>query len=253
MPTRMKTRVSRFAGQRVVHLIVAKFIFAASSPTGSFPGPLTLENSDSGREVVDPPGGLERRDNDAGRGYEIVGESVVEVALYKGEKKNNGKYVSIISAHISDPGDDTHLKLENVLDGVKLLLVAIPGIALAIDSIEYCLELVDRGSHAMFGCEPPRATSPEYFVFPRRGSEIHTWPTSRGWLMDSPGRELLERFLLVLGTHASRGAEAAGGEQSRHDQSGSGSQRLGAGDHVGAEEGAASSDSDDGGRHWVES
>ena len=41
----------------------------------------TLEYPDGGREVVDAPGGSEGSDDDAGRGHEIVGESVVEVTL----------------------------------------------------------------------------------------------------------------------------------------------------------------------------
>lgn len=41
----------------------------------------TLENSDGGSEVVDPSGGTESSSDDSGRGDEIVGESVVEVAL----------------------------------------------------------------------------------------------------------------------------------------------------------------------------
>jgi hypothetical protein len=41
----------------------------------------TLEYPDGGREVVDAPGGSESGDDDAGRRHEIVGESVVEVAL----------------------------------------------------------------------------------------------------------------------------------------------------------------------------
>ena len=41
----------------------------------------TLENADGGGKVVDPPGGLEGSGDDGGRGDEIVGEGVVEVAL----------------------------------------------------------------------------------------------------------------------------------------------------------------------------
>jgi len=41
----------------------------------------TLEYPDGGREVVDAPGGSEGSDDNAGRGHEIVGEGVVEVAL----------------------------------------------------------------------------------------------------------------------------------------------------------------------------
>lgn len=41
----------------------------------------TLEDAHGGREVVDPPGGPERGRADGGRGDQIVGEGVVQVAL----------------------------------------------------------------------------------------------------------------------------------------------------------------------------
>lgn len=41
----------------------------------------TLENSDGGREVVDPSGGLEGGNDDRWRGNKIVCESVVQVSL----------------------------------------------------------------------------------------------------------------------------------------------------------------------------
>jgi hypothetical protein len=42
----------------------------------------TLENANGGREVVDPPGGPESSGEDGGGGNEIVGEGVVQVALW---------------------------------------------------------------------------------------------------------------------------------------------------------------------------
>lgn len=42
----------------------------------------TLEDADSGGEVVDSPGGAESSGEDGGRGDKIVGEGVVEVALW---------------------------------------------------------------------------------------------------------------------------------------------------------------------------
>lgn len=47
--------------------------------TGS--GSLTLEDADSGREVVDAAGSLESGGENGGGGDEIVSESVVQVAL----------------------------------------------------------------------------------------------------------------------------------------------------------------------------
>ena len=44
-------------------------------------GPLTLEDADSGGEVVDAAGSLESGSENGGGGDEIVGESVVQVAL----------------------------------------------------------------------------------------------------------------------------------------------------------------------------
>ena len=43
----------------------------------------TFENADSSSKVVDSPGGLEGGGDDGGRGDEVVGEGVVEVALEK--------------------------------------------------------------------------------------------------------------------------------------------------------------------------
>ena len=48
---------------------------------GGLEGQITFENADGGREVVDPPCGLQGSDNNGGGGDEIVGEGVVEVAL----------------------------------------------------------------------------------------------------------------------------------------------------------------------------
>lgn len=45
----------------------------------------TLKDADGGREVVDPPSGAESGGEDGGGGDEIVGESVVQVALWGGE------------------------------------------------------------------------------------------------------------------------------------------------------------------------
>jgi hypothetical protein len=42
----------------------------------------TLEDADGGREVVDTAGGFQGGGDDLGRGDEIVGEGVVEVALW---------------------------------------------------------------------------------------------------------------------------------------------------------------------------
>ena len=44
-------------------------------------GGRTFENPDSGRVIVDSPRRSQGRGDDGGRGNEIVGESVVEVAL----------------------------------------------------------------------------------------------------------------------------------------------------------------------------
>jgi hypothetical protein len=41
----------------------------------------TLEDANGSGEVVHPPGGLQGSDENGGRGDEIVGESVVQVAL----------------------------------------------------------------------------------------------------------------------------------------------------------------------------
>jgi hypothetical protein len=41
----------------------------------------TLEDSHGGGEVVDSPGGAQGRDDDGGRGNEIVGKAIVQVAL----------------------------------------------------------------------------------------------------------------------------------------------------------------------------
>lgn len=42
----------------------------------------TLEDPHGGGEIVNPPGGLEGGNDDGGGGYEIICESVVEIALY---------------------------------------------------------------------------------------------------------------------------------------------------------------------------
>ena len=44
----------------------------------------TLEDTDSRGEVVDTPGSAESGGDDGGGGNEIVGEAVVQVALYDG-------------------------------------------------------------------------------------------------------------------------------------------------------------------------
>jgi hypothetical protein len=44
----------------------------------------TLEDPHGGGEIINTSGGLEGGNDDGGGGYEIVGESVVEVALYIG-------------------------------------------------------------------------------------------------------------------------------------------------------------------------
>jgi hypothetical protein len=40
-----------------------------------------FEDADSGGEIIDPARGLESGDDDGRRGNEIVGESIVQVAL----------------------------------------------------------------------------------------------------------------------------------------------------------------------------
>ena len=64
----------------------------------------TLEYPHSSRVVVDSAGGLEGGGDDGGRGDEVVGEGVVQVAL----------------------------QLEDVLDGVEFLLVSVARSPLAL-------------------------------------------------------------------------------------------------------------------------
>lgn len=45
-------------------------------------GQNTLEDPHGGGEIVNTSGGLEGGNDDGGGGYKIVGEGVVEVALY---------------------------------------------------------------------------------------------------------------------------------------------------------------------------
>lgn len=74
----------------------------------------TLEDADGGGEVVDPPGSLERGDDDASGRDKIVGESVVEVALES--------CVSPLPEVFKWLEDTTYLELKNVLNTIKLLL-----------------------------------------------------------------------------------------------------------------------------------
>jgi hypothetical protein len=71
---------------------------------------LTLKHSDGSRVVVDPTGSSEGGDDNGGRWHEIVGESVVEIAL----------------------------KLEDILDGLKLLLVSIVNLMSALNLPNPC-------------------------------------------------------------------------------------------------------------------
>jgi hypothetical protein len=89
-----------------------------SGSGGYFPhggGGRTLEDADGGGEVVDSPGGPEGGGQDGRGGDEIVGEGVVQVALWLLDGAGDG----------DKTGRRAYLKLENVLDAVKLLLVAI--------------------------------------------------------------------------------------------------------------------------------
>ena len=89
-------------------------------------GKRTLEYPDGGGEVVDAPGGSEGSDDDAGRGDEIVGESVVEVTL----------------------------QLEDVLDVLELLLVSARArVSKSVMSIDI---ITSQNSTASFVSERPR-------------------------------------------------------------------------------------------------
>ena len=89
-------------------------------------GKRTLEYPDGGGKVVDAPGGSEGSDDDAGRGNEIVGESVVEVTL----------------------------QLEDVLDVLELLLVSARArVSKSVMSIDI---ITSQNSTASFVSERPR-------------------------------------------------------------------------------------------------
>lgn len=75
----------------------------------------TFENADGSSKVVDSPGSLEGSGDDRGRGDEIVGEGVVEVAL---------KYDLSTSYDMWEP-QRAYLELEDVLHSIKLLLESV--------------------------------------------------------------------------------------------------------------------------------
>lgn len=80
----------------------------------------TLEDAHRGGEVVDPPGSPESSGQDGGGGNKVVGEGVVQVALWA--------FLFSALAHDrrgSATVREAYLELENVLDAVKLLLVPV--------------------------------------------------------------------------------------------------------------------------------
>lgn len=79
-------------------------------------GRRTFENPDGGSKVVDSSGGLEGSGDDRGRGHEIVGKGVVEVAL----KYDLSKSYDIWGGEVG--WSWRYLELEDVLHGIKLLL-----------------------------------------------------------------------------------------------------------------------------------
>ena len=68
-----------------------------------YSGRRTLENPDSGGEVVDTPGGTESGGDDGRRGDEIVGEAVVQVTLCNCQPFALAR--SSLRAHPSSSGD----------------------------------------------------------------------------------------------------------------------------------------------------
>jgi hypothetical protein len=82
----------------------------------------TLEDSDGGREVVDTSGGLEGGDDDGGGGDKVVCEGVVQVALWGSRVRLLAR--AVVCRRWLD-GALLYLKLENILDTFKLLLVSV--------------------------------------------------------------------------------------------------------------------------------
>lgn len=84
----------------------------------------TLEDSDGGREVVDPSGGLESGNDDGWGGNEIVGKGVVQVALWC-------RVSDVLFARLGrlggmpSLGEEWYLKLEDILDTVEFLLISV--------------------------------------------------------------------------------------------------------------------------------
>lgn len=92
----------------------------------------TLEDTDGRRKVVDTPGCADSSGDDGGGGDEIIGEAVVQVSLHANQRTvsfcqtapflmrdemENAKDVWVYWVSY------TYLKLENIVDLVKLLLV----------------------------------------------------------------------------------------------------------------------------------
>lgn len=72
----------------------------------------TLEDTNGGGEVVDPSSGFESSDDDGGRGDEIVGEGVVQIAL----RRDNQQVTGALRV------GRMYLKLKDILDRVEFLL-----------------------------------------------------------------------------------------------------------------------------------
>jgi hypothetical protein len=94
----------------------------------------TFEDADGSTEVVDPSGGLKGGSDHRGGRDEIVSEGVVEVALWFGDKpKSYDIFGSQPESSELYPVGQTYLKLENVLNTIKLLLEPAESGSLAIE------------------------------------------------------------------------------------------------------------------------